>query len=266
MTQNRASRLRSLTFLVPVISMLYFTVFVGALLLIGAPQFFVVLVAATAVAALALVIKPRIGYVVAAVVSFILLVLFAAAPAPRSVFDVFSEPANLGPFAFLATIYPLLSATLAYSILGVREPKAGAISVTGSKVKSRAILEVGIILLVVGFILGSLAVGIEAGAAQNRLIASGGTTGDITIVLGAASPSNGQFYSPATFNVKAGTTVTWINRDTTAHTVTSTTGLFDSSRIDPGASFKWTFTQPGTFQYYCAYHNWMKGTIVVTSG
>jgi plastocyanin len=247
--------------------MLYFTALYGALLLsqtTSVPQFFVVLVAATAIAAVAIVFKPRAGYVVAALVSLILLVLFAAAPAPASVADVYSDPADLGHFVGLVTIYPLLVATLAYSILGVRELRAGSTSVEAPKGKNRTILEAGIVLLVAGFILGSLAVGIPAGAAQTRLIAGGGTTGDITIVLGSTSPSNGQFYSPATLSVKAGTTVTWVNKDTTAHTVTSTTGLFDSGRIDPGGSYRYTFTQPGTQQYYCTYHTWMKATVVVS--
>jgi len=254
--------------LVPVFSMLYFTALYGALILAtpGIPRFFLVLVAATAATAVVLVFKPRIGYVLAAVVSFILVVLVAFAPAPNSVADVYSDPASFGHFAGVATTFPLFVATLAYSILGVREARAGSTSVTAPKGKNRAILEAGIILLAAGFILGSLSVGIQAGAAQTKLIASGGTRGDITIVLGAASPSNGQFYSPATFTAKAGTTVTWVNRDTTAHTVTSTTGLFDSGRIDPGGSYSYTFTQTGTYQYDCSYHGWMKGTIVVTSG
>jgi len=252
--------------------MLYFAALYGALILTiilmnaGPPQFFLVLVAATAATVVVLVFKPRIGYVVAAVVSLILVVLFTFAPAPNSVADVYSDPASFGHFFGLATTYPLLVATLAYSILGVRAPKAGSTSVTAPKGKNRAILEAGIILVAAGFILGSLSVGIQAGAAQTRLIAGGGATGDVTIVLGADSSSNGQFYSPATFTAKAGATVTWVNRDTTAHTVTSTTGLFDSGRIDPGGSYSHTFTQPGTQQYYCSYHAWMKGNIVVTSG
>jgi len=166
-----------------------------------------VLVAATALAAFAIVSKPRIGYVVAAVVSLILLVIYVIAPAPSSVADVYSDPADLAHFAAIATLFPLLVATLAYSNLGVREARAGGIS-QGPRGKNRKILEAGIIIVVAGFILGSLAAGIPAGAAMTRLIASGGTTGDVTIVLGAASPSNGQFYSPATLSVKAGTTVT----------------------------------------------------------
>jgi len=69
------------------------------------------------------------------------------------------------------------------------------------------------------------------------------------------------------FTVKAGTTVTWINHDGVVHTITSkSSNLFDSGNIPTGGSFTYTFTQPGTHNYYCTVHPWMTGTIVVTSG
>ncbi|HYW82619.1 MAG TPA: plastocyanin/azurin family copper-binding protein, partial [Spirochaetia bacterium] len=33
-----------------------------------------------------------------------------------------------------------------------------------------------------------------------------------------------------------------------------------------GASYTHTFTTPGTYTYYCAYHLWMVGTVVVKTG
>ncbi len=42
--------------------------------------------------------------------------------------------------------------------------------------------------------------------------------------------------------------------------------LFDLGNLPTGAVFKFTFTQPGTYQYYCTLHPLMKGTIVVVSG
>ncbi len=91
-------------------------------------------------------------------------------------------------------------------------------------------------------------------------------SGDITIVQGVASPKNAQFYVPASYTVKAGTTVTWVNKDGAAHTITSVgSNLFDSGNVDAGGIYKFTFTQPGTYQYYCTLHPWMKGTIIVTA-
>jgi len=61
-------------------------------------------------------------------------------------------------------------------------------------------------------------------------------------------------------------TVTWVNNDNAAHTVTSKDGSFGSGNIGSGGSFTYTFTTPGTYRYYCAYHSWMVGTVVVKAG
>lgn len=76
-------------------------------------------------------------------------------------------------------------------------------------------------------------------------------------------------FMPMEFTVPAGTTVTWINHDEAEHTVTASDGLFDSGNImtanvAPGASFSFTFTEPGTYEYTCTIHPRMTGTIIVT--
>jgi|GEM_PF-557266 len=73
---------------------------------------------------------------------------------------------------------------------------------------------------------------------------------------------NFSFGAPLTIPV--GTTVEWANEDSTAHTVTASNGAFDSGNLDPGASFSFTLTQEGTYDYVCQYHSNMKGQIVVT--
>lgn len=55
-----------------------------------------------------------------------------------------------------------------------------------------------------------------------------------------------------------------MNRDATTHTVTDNNKAFDSGNIASGATYKYTFTTAGTYQYYCTIHPFMKGTIVVT--
>jgi len=70
-------------------------------------------------------------------------------------------------------------------------------------------------------------------------------------------------FGPDTLEVPVGTTVTWTNNDTTAHTVSQTGGGFESGKLDPGKTFTFTFTTAGTFQYFCQYHANMHGTIVV---
>lgn len=76
-------------------------------------------------------------------------------------------------------------------------------------------------------------------------------------------------FMPMEFTVPAGTTVTWINNDESEHTVTAGDGSFDSGNImtanvQPGASFSFTFTEPGTYEYVCTIHPRMTGTIIVT--
>ncbi len=70
-------------------------------------------------------------------------------------------------------------------------------------------------------------------------------------------------FQPGTLTIPAGTTVTWTNNDSVAHTTTSDTGLWDSGSLASGRSFSFTFNQPGTFPYHCAIHPFMKGSIVV---
>lgn len=66
--------------------------------------------------------------------------------------------------------------------------------------------------------------------------------------------------------VAPGTTVTWINHDEDPHTVTSTEGVFRSPGIDTDETYSYTFTKPGTYEYYCTLHPLMTGRVVVRSG
>ena len=69
-------------------------------------------------------------------------------------------------------------------------------------------------------------------------------------------------FDPAALNVSTGTTVSWFNGDTTAHTVTFDAGP-DCGRVEPGAGTAFTFSAAGTFAYHCAIHPNMKGTVTV---
>ncbi|MDD2254793.1 MAG: cupredoxin family copper-binding protein [Methanoculleus sp.] len=75
-------------------------------------------------------------------------------------------------------------------------------------------------------------------------------------------------FDPSTITVKTGTAVTWTNQDSAPHIVVSDTGspaAFSSESLSNGASYKFTFTQPGTYTYHCSIHPSMKGTIIVQS-
>jgi len=70
-------------------------------------------------------------------------------------------------------------------------------------------------------------------------------------------------FEPQTLTVKAGTTVTWTNRDDIPHTVVSTDLIFKSKPLDTDESFRFTFTKPGTYPYFCSIHPKMTGKVIV---
>ena len=70
-------------------------------------------------------------------------------------------------------------------------------------------------------------------------------------------------FAPARIEITAGTTVQWTNHDPLAHTVTSADGTFNSGFIQPGQSWAHTFTTPGTWDFNCTPHPFMKGVVIV---
>lgn len=71
-------------------------------------------------------------------------------------------------------------------------------------------------------------------------------------------------FAPPTLTVKAGTTVTWTNKDDIPHGIASSNNAFKKSvALDTDDSYSFTFTTPGTYQYFCYIHPHMVGSIVV---
>ena len=71
-------------------------------------------------------------------------------------------------------------------------------------------------------------------------------------------------FSPQTLTVAPGTTVKWTNRDDIPHTVVSNDKVtFKSKVLDTDESFSFTFTKPGTFDYFCSIHPKMTAKVVV---
>jgi amicyanin len=74
-------------------------------------------------------------------------------------------------------------------------------------------------------------------------------------------------FTPPSLTVKAGTTVTWINKDDIPHGIASSNNAFTKSKaLDTDDSYSFTFTTPGTYQYFCYVHPHMTGMIVVQPG
>jgi len=90
-------------------------------------------------------------------------------------------------------------------------------------------------------------------------------------------------FVPEQLTVSVGDTVTWVNSSGAAHTVTRCTpaacdGRSGGTGTDPsfssaniaaasGTTFSHTFTEPGTYVYYCQIHGYalMHGTVTVTA-
>lgn len=70
-------------------------------------------------------------------------------------------------------------------------------------------------------------------------------------------------FTPRDIEVQVGDTVTWVNQDTFNHYVITVDRQIDSGLLTPGGTYAKTFTAPGTYQYYCDIHNYMKGTVTV---
>jgi Icc protein len=71
-------------------------------------------------------------------------------------------------------------------------------------------------------------------------------------------------FSPKTFTVPAGATVTWTNHDNAPHVVTSADDQFKKSPVlKTGQRFSNTFATAGTYSFFCSIHPRMTGKIIV---
>ena len=89
-----------------------------------------------------------------------------------------------------------------------------------------------------------------------------GSTTTVSIPTGAATLGSSAF-KPSPLTIPAGTTVTWTNTDSIPHTTTSDVSGWNSGTLSAGQQFNFTFADRGTFQYHCAIHPGMTGTVIV---
>jgi plastocyanin len=76
---------------------------------------------------------------------------------------------------------------------------------------------------------------------------------------------SGFAFKPANVNINVGDSVVWTQKDTTSHTSTSDTGLWDSKLLSINKTWTNTFTSAGTFPYHCTPHTFMKGSVTVSN-
>jgi len=73
----------------------------------------------------------------------------------------------------------------------------------------------------------------------------------------------GYEFFPSDVSIRVGTKVTWINRDSAAHTATQRQGDWDTGVLKEGQSATLTFDKPGVYDYICAVHPSMQAQLTV---
>lgn len=124
-----------------------------------------------------------------------------------------------------------------------------------AQVRRLSLALVATLTLVAAFLLPSTAAG-------------GAETSGTSAVAAATVPvsMDDDFFSPANVSITAGDTVVWTNNGTDEHTASSTTNAFFSPTMGPGDRYQHTFNTAGTYNYVCAFHDDMRGTVTVTGG
>ncbi len=137
-----------------------------------------------------------------------------------------------------------------------------------------------VLLIVVAVIVIAAGAWLMFGRSNNN--ATNGSTANTSSTSNTSTANNGQSaanatatnsvsivnmsFTPADITIKKGTMVTWTNNDSLTHTVTkdnADTGP-DSSDLTPGAVYRFTYNQVGTFKYHCKFHSDMVGSVTVT--
>ena len=144
--------------------------------------------------------------------------------------------------------------------------------------KSIAILGI-VAVIALGASLGSLPNALVSAQQTNSssTTSTNSTGGNSVSIVPNASTLADKAFAPNPLNAKVGDTVTWTNKDTIFHTVTSGTGPsdtthgkeFDSGLSGPtalttqGKTFSHKFMTAGEFPYFCQLHPTMVGKVVV---
>jgi plastocyanin len=144
--------------------------------------------------------------------------------------------------------------------------------------KSIAILGI-VAVIALGASLGSLPYALVSAQQTNSssTTSTNSTGGSSVSIVPNASTLADKAFAPNPLNAKVGDTVTWTNKDTVFHTVTSGTGPsdtthgkeFDSGLSGPtalttqGKTFSHKFMTAGEFPYFCQLHPTMVGKVVV---
>ena len=102
----------------------------------------------------------------------------------------------------------------------------------------------------------------SCGGGSSNPPAPSATNATISIVSGARTLTT-TAYSPNPLTITRGSTVTWVNNDSSTHDQVADGGTFDTRDVAPGGQASVTFQNAGTFPYHCGRHPNMVATINV---
>src|SRR2546425_1823888 len=196
--------------------------------------------------------QKRLAYVLGAAVAIVLVILFSS-----FILTSLSNPADSG-FWLAVSVLPLLLLAVVFSVLSFINTKAGLNQkrYLATPMSSGGLLAVAVI----GFVVGGLVVGAIGGAVIRGGLEAG--SAGVAVVSGSAT---GGAEPPTTLTLppSARGEGTLVHKNSTGHNGTEKAGLFDSGTFTTLRTWSYTFTQAGSYQYYCTIHPNMVGTIVV---
>ena len=128
----------------------------------------------------------------------------------------------------------------------------------------------GISILIIGLFLFNYN-SEETSSEETKIEIEGIIEADVIIPIKVSRPGcdiEDICYIPPNIVVEKGKSVTWLNEDSSFHSVTSgfypePSGLFDSGHLDPYQSYTLSFDEYGVYDYFCTLHPWMKAQVIV---
>jgi plastocyanin len=132
--------------------------------------------------------------------------------------------------------------------------------------------ELIIVLLLVGVIVAASGCTTKTSTTNTTTIPAPVQVNNTTIINNPAPVNNpnphtytvnieNNAFNPSFVQIPDGSTVKWINLDSIPHEPKG--NVFDSGPLNQNGVFEYTFNQTGTYNYTCAIHPSMQGTITV---
>ncbi len=109
-----------------------------------------------------------------------------------------------------------------------------------------------------GAIAAAVILSLGAGACSSSKKSTSSTSAPGTIDI------HNFMYQPNPEHAKVGEKITVTNMDGTDHSLTANNGAFDTGVFSSGSK-TFTVNKPGTYVFHCQIHNFMSGTLIVTS-